>query len=164
MDEPSSSLFPRDDLESPSFLAADIAAAAAAGHFDELRGGTHPVAVTGLPLATEWTRFFDLLGEPGLDDLDRRMANLRRQIRDNGVTYNVYADEDSGPQRPWAVDLFPLIVDPESWKRISTGVLQRVRVLDRVMADMYGAQRLLASGLLPPALVHGHPGDRKSVV
>jgi len=158
MDEPSSSLFPRDDLESPSFLAADIAAAAAAGHFDELRGGTHPVAVTGLPLATEWTRFFDLLGEPGLDDLDRRMANLRRQIRDNGVTYNVYADEDSGPQRPWAVDLFPLIVDPESWKRISTGVLQRVRVLDRVMADMYGAQRLLASGLLPPALVHGHPG------
>ena len=33
-----------------------------------------------------------------------------------------------------------------------------MRVLDRVMADVYGPQRLLAEGLLPPALVRGHPG------
>ncbi len=33
-----------------------------------------------------------------------------------------------------------------------------MRVLDRVMADVYGPQQLLAEGLLPPALVRGHPG------
>jgi uncharacterized circularly permuted ATP-grasp superfamily protein len=37
-------------------------------------------------------------------------------------------------------------------------VLQRVRLLERVMADIYGPQQLLARGLLPPALVQGHPG------
>jgi len=156
MDESRSSLFSADKADTPSAVAAAISAAAAAGHFDELRGNA--AAERGGPLSSEWARFFDLLGEPGLDDLDRRMANLRRQIRDNGVTYNVYADESTGSQRPWAVDLFPLIIEPGTWQRISTGVLQRVRVLDRVMADMYGEQRLLASGLLPPALVHGHPG------
>ncbi|MCZ2496293.1 A circularly permuted ATPgrasp family protein [Xylophilus sp. Kf1] len=156
MDEPRSSLFSADPAEPPSTVAAAIAAAAAEGHFDELRGSA--TSRIGGALSPEWARFFDLLGEPGLDDLDRRMANLRRQIRDNGVTYNVYADESTGSQRPWAVDLFPLIIEAEAWQRISTGVLQRVRVLDRVMADMYGEQRLLASGLLPPALVHGHPG------
>jgi hypothetical protein len=44
--------------------------------------------------------------------------NLERQVRDNGVTYNVYADA-GGPQRPWSLDLFPLIISPESWQHRS---------------------------------------------
>lgn len=108
-------------------------------------------------LAPPWRRFFDHLGTGGFNDLPRRAISLERQIRDNGVTYNVYADAD-GPQRPWSLDLFPLIISPESWSQIEAGVLQRVRVLDRVMADVYGPQLLLAEGLLPPALVRGHPG------
>jgi len=108
-------------------------------------------------LAPPWHSFFDHLGQGGFADLPRRAVSLERQIRDNGVTYNVYADAD-GPQRPWSLDLFPLIISPESWSQIEAGVLQRVRVLDRVMADVYGPQQLLAEGLLPAALVRGHPG------
>jgi len=143
--------------EPPASLAASLAAPAAHGHFDELRGhAARSSAEAGL--APEWARFFEHLGADGFEDLDRRMAELRRQIHDNGVTYNVYADAEHGPQRPWSVDLFPLILAPDDWQRIETGVLQRVRVLDRVMADVYGPQRLLASGLLPAALVLGNPG------
>ncbi|MDO8280388.1 MAG: circularly permuted type 2 ATP-grasp protein, partial [Burkholderiaceae bacterium] len=72
-------------------------------------------------------------------------------------TYNVYADAD-GPQRPWSLDLFPLIISPQDWRYIELGVQQRVRLLDHVMADVYGPQRMLAEGLLPSALVQGHPG------
>lgn len=113
-------------------------------------------------LAPSWTGFFENLGPGGFADLPRRAVSLERQIRDNGVTYNVYADAD-GPQRPWSLDLFPLIVAPESWAQIEAGVLQRVRVLDRVMADVYGPQQMLAEGLLPPALVQGHPGYLRSM-
>ncbi len=155
MDEPRPNLFSAAAPESPAELAGDIAGPAATGHYDELRG---LAAGSDGALTPEWANFFDLLGEEGLGDLDRRMASLRRQIRDNGVTYNVYAEESGGVQRPWSVDLFPLILSPETWRRIETGVLQRVRVMDHVMADVYGPQRLLASGLLPAALVHGHPG------
>ncbi|WP_447776190.1 circularly permuted type 2 ATP-grasp protein [Variovorax boronicumulans] len=109
------------------------------------------------PLTPAWNAFFEQLGPGGFNDLPRRAVSLERQIRDNGVTYNVYADAN-GPQRPWSLDLFPLIVSPESWAQIEDGVQQRVRVLDRVMADAYGPQQLLAEGLLPPALVRGHPG------
>ena len=97
------------------------------------------------------------MGPEGFQDLDRRMASLQRQVRDNGITYNVYADAD-GPQRPWSVDLFPLILSQADWSHIERGVQQRVRLLDRVMADVYGPQELLRSGLLPSALVQGHPG------
>ena len=135
-------------------MAELLAAPAAAGHFDELRGKAG--ACEGL--APHWQQFFARLGPGGFHDLQRRMASLRRQLHDNGVTYNVYADTDAGLQRPWALDLFPLVLPPAAWKQIETGVLQRVRVLDRVLADVYGPQKLLASGLLPSALVHGHPG------
>ncbi|MBC7609721.1 MAG: circularly permuted type 2 ATP-grasp protein [Polaromonas sp.] len=108
-------------------------------------------------LAKTWASFFNLLGTDGFHDLNRRTANLRRQIRDNGVTYNVYADTN-GPQRPWSLDLFPLIVSSDEWKQIEVGIKQRARLLNHVMADVYGPQNLLSQGLLPAALVQGHPG------
>lgn len=109
------------------------------------------------PLTKTWTRFFNFLGADGFHDLNRRTANLRRQIRDNGVTYNVYADAN-GPQRPWSLDLFPLMLSPQDWTQIETGIKQRTRLLNSVMADVYGPQNLLLQGLLPAALVQGHPG------
>jgi len=126
------------------------AALARAGHFDELRGKNDV-------MTDVWRQFFATLENDTVADMDQRAANLARQVRDNGITYNVYADEN-GPQRPWSLDLFPLIVDPSSWQRIEAGVLQRMRLLERVMADVYGPQNLLHDGFLPPALVHAHPG------
>jgi uncharacterized circularly permuted ATP-grasp superfamily protein/uncharacterized alpha-E superfamily protein len=127
--------------------------------------GTAPAAAPDAPaappmqagLAPDWHRFFKFLGGEGFEDLNHRAANLRRQIRDNGVTYNVYADAD-GPQRPWSLDLFPLVLSASDWSQIATGISQRARLLDRIMADVYGPQQLLSLGLLPTALVQGHPG------
>ena len=134
--------------------------AAAPGHFDEFHGGADASSRSGP--APVWSRFFDSLGQTGPGDLNQRSQLLARQVRDNGITYNVYADA-SGPQRPWSVDLFPLLIEPEAWRRIESGLLQRMRLLESVMADIYGPQRLIANNLLPPALVHGHPGYLRSM-
>ena len=131
-----------------------LAHPAQAGHFDELQGA---LAGEQQTLAPPWRTFFEQLGNMGLDDLDRRTHTLARQVRDNGITYNVYANE-GGPQRPWALDLFPLILTPESWQQIESGVQQRARLLERVMADVYGPQQLIRQAMIPPALVQGHPG------
>lgn len=162
MEKHSDSLFSSDALETPAQLAEALAPQAAGGHFDELRGRTikdaEAAATDGASgLAPPWGEFFEHLGREGFHDLTRRTANLQRQVRDNGITYNVYADSD-GPQRPWSLDLFPLIISPQSWQQIERGVQQRVRVLEQVLADVYGPQRLVSAGLLPPALVQGHPG------
>ena len=149
---------------------------AAHGHFDELQGtrsapapsptkgagkdsakNTVSQAVAELNLAAPWQAFFDQLGHMGLDELDQRTQTLARQVRDNGITYNVYASQ-GGPQRPWALDLFPLVITPESWQQIETGVRQRARLLEGIMADVYGPQQLIREAFIPPALVQGHPG------
>jgi uncharacterized circularly permuted ATP-grasp superfamily protein len=50
------------------------------------------------------------------------------------------------------------LIEPADWRAIATGIAQRARLLDAMLADCYGPQRLLHEGLLPPALVQGHPG------
>ena len=126
------------------------------GHWDELRGNA---SATADVISRSWQTFIDPLGQARSfdpSDLNARMANLQRQVRDNGITYNVYAAADQ-PQRPWSLDLFPLMLDANEWRQISAGVLQRMHLLERIMADAYGPQKLVLSGLLPAALVQGHP-------
>ena len=155
-----------DSSQEDSGLALDCKAAP--GHFDELHGApsvsgkeNHQNATESIAayatLAGVWGQFFKKLPDLRASNLNQRQASLDRQIRDNGVTYNVYSDEN-GPQRPWSLDLFPLLIDAESWQQIEVGILQRMQLLERVISDVYGPQELLKQGLLPPALVHGHPG------
>ena len=125
------------------------------GHYDELRGRTS--GGNSADFTEPWQQFFASLEGQDSTSLNENSTSLQRQIRDNGVTYNVYADSE-GPQRPWSLDLFPLIIDTSSWQRIETGIQQRMRLLEAVMADVYGPQDFLAKGLLPAALVHGNPG------
>ncbi len=87
----------------------------------------------------------------------RRALDLtRRLIVENGVTYNVYADPQ-GADRPWALDPIPLVLTSAEWRVIENGLAQRARLLNALLADLYGPQRLLAEGLVPPELVFGHP-------
>ena len=139
---------------------AHQALAAPAGHWDELRGLTIPPASEEpkdqAQMSEAWQTFIQHLGNDGLESLGLRMGNLQRQVRDNGITYNVYAAADQ-PQRPWSLDLFPLMVPEANWQQIEAGVLQRMQLLERIMADAYGPQNLVLSGQLPAALVQGHP-------
>lgn len=102
-----------------------------------------------------WRRLFDQLQRSTPAHLIQRQALLARQIQENGVTYNVYADP-KGADRPWELDLLPHVIDPQEWKHLSAGIAQRARLLNAVLADLYGPQRLISEGLLPAELVFGH--------
>ncbi|ROM63632.1 molybdopterin oxidoreductase [Pseudomonas brassicacearum] len=102
-----------------------------------------------------WRRLFDQLQRSTSAHLIQRQALLARQIQENGVTYNVYADP-KGADRPWELDLLPHVIDAQEWKQLSAGIAQRARLLNAVLADLYGPQRLISEGLLPAELVFGH--------
>jgi len=104
-----------------------------------------------------WRAFFSTIGDTGLADLDRRAATVTRQVADDGVTYNVYNDE-GGLQRPWPLEVLPFLIGADEWSAIEAGIAQRARLLQAILADVYGPGELLRAGLLPAALVYGHPG------
>jgi uncharacterized circularly permuted ATP-grasp superfamily protein/uncharacterized alpha-E superfamily protein len=103
-----------------------------------------------------WAPLVRSLERMGAPELSRRWEGARRLIRENGVTYNVYGDP-RGMDRPWELDPFPLVLGPEEWARIRTALSQRARLLDALLADLYGEQRLLRERLLPAELVFAHP-------
>ncbi|MBG7004640.1 circularly permuted type 2 ATP-grasp protein [Pseudomonas aeruginosa] len=103
-----------------------------------------------------WQRLFRQLERSGPAQLRQRQALVERQIQENGVTYNVYADP-KGTDRPWELDLLPNLLSAAEWQPLAAGVAQRARLLNALLADLYGEQRLLAEGLLPSELVYGHP-------
>ncbi len=104
-----------------------------------------------------WREFYRHLDAVGPDEMRRRLEFVDRRIQENGVNYNVYADP-SGADRPWALDPLPLIIPHDEWAEVSAAVAQRATLLNALLADLYGEQKLLAEGLLPPALVFGQHG------
>jgi uncharacterized circularly permuted ATP-grasp superfamily protein/uncharacterized alpha-E superfamily protein len=129
--------------------------AADAGSFDELR---EPDGALRAP----WQRFLCCY-EGGAPELDQCAALVAQQIRDDGITHNVYSEQGTAA-RPWSLELLPFLIDVQAWHRIERGVAQRARLFDAMLRDAYGAQRLLRDGLLPPALVFGNPGFLRPLI
>ena len=150
------SLFDPDPERDVARLVANLAAPAPSGHYDELR------APDGA-LRPGWRKFFGHLGAGGFRDMSRRRATIGRQVREDGITYNVYS-EDGLSERPWSLDLLPFLINAEEWSQLESGLAQRAALMSAIMRDIYGPQRLLAENLLPPALVFGHPGYLRPLV
>ena len=118
--------------------------------FDEL------FAANGAPRA-HWAMLLDALAREPSEAMRQRAEAVARQVHDNGVTYNIYADPQ-GMQRPWELDALPFILPAGEWAQIEAAVRQRATLLNRILVDVYGEQTMMAEGLLPPALIHGHAG------
>lgn len=104
-----------------------------------------------------WDAYLASLSEIGSEELARRWRTARQRIRENGVTYNVYGDP-LGMDRPWNLDAIPILISPTEWRELEAGLIQRARLLNWILADLYGPQKLLRGGHLPPAIVFGNPG------
>jgi uncharacterized circularly permuted ATP-grasp superfamily protein len=85
--------------------------------------------------------------------LGERVESARRQLEESGATVNLL--DDRGAPR-WTFDPLPFVVTPDEWSEIESGVVQRARLLDAVLTDVYGPQTLLKDNLLPPMLVHAN--------
>src|SRR5580704_5578388 len=104
-----------------------------------------------------WDAYMASLSEIGREELGRRWKTAQQRIRENGVSYNVYGDP-LGMDRPWNLDAIPILISPNEWRDLEAGLIQRARLLNWIAADIYGSQRLLRGGHLPPAIVFGNPG------
>jgi len=108
-------------------------------------------------MRAHWRPLIDRLRADDSPDAVRRSLELtRRLVVENGVTYNVYADPQ-GTDRPWALDPLPFVLPAAEWRQIEKGVSQRARLLNALLSDLYGQQRLLAEGHIPAELPFGHP-------
>ncbi|MFD0894420.1 circularly permuted type 2 ATP-grasp protein [Luteolibacter ambystomatis] len=131
------------------FPVASLSGHAPSGAWDEMTGTTGKVRPlwSGLARAMEhWTAEERATLSESADHL----------LEDLGATYNIYSDA-GGSGRPWRIDPLPLLIDAQEWNKVATGLGQRMRLLEMVLTDLYGPQKLLEEGLVPPDLVHANP-------
>ncbi len=133
-------------------LAALAALNGTPGHYSEWLEGP-PAAATP---AARWQAFFQLLGDAGWAELAQRQRVAAQRVHDDLASYNIHTAPGEGAQ-PWPLALLPLIVQADEWTVIEQGVVQRARMLEATLADLYGPQQLLRDALLPDSLVFAHP-------
>jgi uncharacterized circularly permuted ATP-grasp superfamily protein len=94
-----------------------------------------------------------LLGSRG-DEFARAQALAERSLLNQGVTFSVYSD-DRGSEKIFPFCLVPRVVSAADWRRVETGLEQRIRALHLFLDDVYGEQRILASSRVPAEVVLG---------
>ena len=112
-----------------------------------------------------WTELADAVGDRGRAGLNRLSSAVHRLVDNDDITYTVI---DPGKEpvagghgvepRAWHLDPLPLVVSAADWEVLEAGLVQRSRVLNAVLADLYGSRRSLTEGVLPPELLFAHPG------
>lgn len=140
---------------SPTNPAGPIAGFAS-GYSAALDGADEMVEADG-SLRPHWKMFVSQMDDLGPEELPRRWEQARRLIRENGITHNVYGDPD-GLDRPWNLDMVPLLVPEAEWRVVSEALQQRATLLDALLVDLYGPAVSVAEGLLPPELLYCNPG------
>ncbi len=110
-----------------------------------------------------WQPLMEELARLGTEGLERRRQEAQRLMRENGVTFNIH-DGLGGTARPWHLDPIPLFISEQEWNGIQAGLEQRAELLNLLFNDIYGPQRLLRQGGLPPELIFAHGGFQRACV
>jgi uncharacterized circularly permuted ATP-grasp superfamily protein/uncharacterized alpha-E superfamily protein len=121
------------------------------------------LSADGVTPRPHWAHLMESLRAIGPEELGRRWGRAERRIRENGITYNIYNDP-LGANRPWKIDIVPLLIPADEWRFIEAGIIQRAQLLSLLLQDLYGAQDLVAEGHFPAALLYANPAFLRPLV
>lgn len=82
-------------------------------------------------------------------DIERQS---RRALDEAGLSFNAFQDV-RGDRSGWRFDLAPLLIQQSDWNVLAGGAIQRARMIDAALADIYGPQTLIREGLLPASML-----------
>ncbi len=102
--------------------------------------------------------FFNSAGPVGLNDF---VAESERFVRESGATFSAVGDSED-QSRPWQLSIVPLVFDATSWGQLEVGLQQRMRVLEVVLSDFLGPQRLIKERIVPAELLWSNPNFKRA--
>ena len=103
-----------------------------------------------------------------LEDTPKEFFSTRRghaelMFRRIGITFNVYGDKDA-TERLIPFDIIPRVIQRSEWTKLEDGLVQRVRALNKFLADIYGPQEILKAGHIPREMITRNPAFRPEMV
>ncbi len=100
-----------------------------------------------------WQALDACLHALGEAELRRRAERITLRVRETGIAYDIFS-HPSRPTQRWQLDVTPIVISSGEWQRLETALIQRARLLDAILRDLYGSQDLMRSGIVPPELIY----------
>ena len=113
--------------------------------FDEMNGFGQGVREP-YAAVSEWLRSMRV------EELRKKSAEAELLFRRTGITFAVYGDSEAA-ERLIPFDMIPRIISATEWRRLSAGIVQRVKALNAFMYDIYHRQEIIKAGRIPAELV-----------
>jgi len=107
---------------------------------------------------------WDHIRATGNNALEAKAHESQLALQAEGVTFTVYGESEEGIERIWPFDLIPRIITAPEWVKIESGLKQRVRALNLFLGDLYGEQRIIKDGVIPPELIYQGRDFRREIV
>src|SRR3954453_8130695 len=81
-------------------------------------------------------------------DLDALKTRVVEEVAGEGVCFH----SENGDEA-FLIDPVPRVIDHAEWTTIEAGLAQRVRALNRFVADVYGERRIVEAGVVPERVI-----------
>ncbi len=102
------------------------------------------------PAAAHLTRYLASLDE---SELFAVQAAAELSIKEQGITFTVYSEQDGSIDRAWPLDIIPRVMAASEWRRVEQGLKQRVQALNLFIDDLYHEQRVVKDKVLPAEIL-----------
>jgi uncharacterized circularly permuted ATP-grasp superfamily protein/uncharacterized alpha-E superfamily protein len=113
---------------------------------DEMADGTGGVK-------PHWRTLLSAMFSLGHETLAQRARLLDTTFQEEGLTAILPGERAVD----WRCDPIPLPLSAAEFSALEAGLAQRARLMELILADLYGPRTLLAEGLIPPDLIYGNP-------
>jgi len=107
-----------------------------------------------------WQSFSEALAELDSVSLSRRETQLNRSLKDNGITYNVYNQNNASSQSS-TMDMMPFLLPESEFKTIESALSQRASLQNIILNDFYGRQTIMQEQEIDPFLVYANPSFQR---
>src|SRR5271168_4229926 len=106
----------------------------------------------GVPRPHYRALFQTLLDLPP-EDLRKSQQAADLSFLHQGITFTVYGNSE-GTERVFPNDLLPRIIPNAEWRKVESGLTQRIAALNLFLEDIYHNGRILADGIIPKELLY----------
>ncbi len=82
-------------------------------------------------------------------ELEARQVGAELAIKQMGITFRVYTEEEGSIDRAWPFDIIPRLIPKKEWDPIEAGLKQRVQALNLFIDDLYHKQQIIKDKVFP---------------
>ncbi len=87
------------------------------------------------------------------DELEARQEAADLAIKQMGITFRVYTEEEGSIDRVWPFDIIPRMILKKEWDQIEIGLKQRMQALNLFIDDLYHQQKIIKDKIFPAEIL-----------